>query len=111
MKMANVVSLRDIVDDTHPELNQAGQRGHIEELLRRYPDIREAETQEIVHFLATGRHLDVGLVAGNDAFVGKVAEIKRTHASRFRIKLHEAALFVLATVGPVAFLAVRYLFL
>ena len=109
MKMANVVSVRDIVEDNHPELNRSSRRAEIEALLRRYPKTSEAETAEIVHFLATGPHLDVGLVAGNDAFSEKVAEIRNHNPSRFRLKLGEAIVFALAIGGPALLLMAKYL--
>jgi hypothetical protein len=68
--MVKSVSVRDVFPAApieHPELNHAGNRQRIEDLSR-YPNIREAETQQIVRFLATGPFLDRGMVEGNEAF-------------------------------------------
>jgi hypothetical protein len=111
MKLANVVRVRDIARVEHPELNHAGRRKHVEELLRRYPDLKEAEKEEIVRFLATGPQLDVGLIMGNDAFKEKVSAIRRANPSRFRLQLHEMMFFVIAVGGPPAFLLAKYLLL
>ncbi|HEX8585877.1 MAG TPA: hypothetical protein VF680_15890 [Allosphingosinicella sp.] len=111
MKIANVVSVRDIAPVEHPELNGTGKRKHIEALLRRYPDLRAAEQAEVVHFLATGPHLDVGLIMGNDAFRSKVEDIRKANPSHVRLKLHETLFFILAIGGPAAFLLAKYLLL
>ena len=83
-------------------------RDPIEALLRRYPH-NDAETAEIRHFLATGSHLDVGLVAGSDEFKETVQRFRKEHAPYFRLKLREVAMFLLATAGPVGALFWRYL--
>jgi hypothetical protein len=112
MKMANVVSVQDITREVdHPELKQTSRRKHIEDLLRRYPAIRESEKQEIVHFLATGPHLDVGLITGNEALRPKVEEIRKANPAQFRMKWHEALFFIIAVGGPAAFLLGEYLLL
>jgi hypothetical protein len=111
MKQANVLSVRDVrpADSTPARYGDYRKRQHIEALLRRYPVTSEAETTEIITFLATGNHLDVGLVSGSDEFAEKVARFRAEHRSHFRLKLHEAALFMLAIGGPVAAMAWRYL--
>ena len=111
MKTANVISVRDITEDKHPELNRSSRRKDIEALLRRYPDIKAAETAEIVRFLATGSHLDVGLIAGNEELRDKVDAVRKANPAAFRIKLHEGLFFVLAVGGPAAFLLAKYLLL
>ncbi len=111
MKQANVVSVRDVApaDSAPARFGDFQKRQHIEGLLRRYPKTSEAETKEIIAFLATGNHLDVGLVSGSDELREKVARFRSEHSSHFRLKLHEVALFLLVTGGPVAALAWRYL--
>jgi len=47
-------------------------RQHVAALLDRYPRVSEDETQEIITFLRTGRHLDVGMVTGDDALRPKL---------------------------------------
>ena len=110
MKMADVVSVRSIpAEDKHPELNQSARRQHIEALLRRYPDVRDSETAEIVHFLGTGPHYDVGLLAGSDELGPKVRQVRQDHARSFRPKFHQTILFLAAVAGPAAALAAKYL--
>lgn len=109
MKMAKVVSVHDATPAEHPELDHSGRRKRIESLLRRYPNIKEAETQEVVRFLATGPHLDVGLILGNDSLSEHVRAIRRANPSYFRLKKSEALLFVLCVGGPPALMLAKYL--
>ncbi|MFN3389813.1 MAG: hypothetical protein ACK40O_12885 [Allosphingosinicella sp.] len=107
--MAKVVSVGEAAPVAHPELDQNGRRKRIEDLLRRYPDIKEAETQEVVRFLATGPHLDVGLIAGNDSLADKVKAIRKANPSHFGLKARETLLFVACVGGPAAVLLAKYL--
>jgi hypothetical protein len=111
MKQANVVSVRDLspADSAPARFGDYQKRQHIEALLRRYPGTSEAETKEIITFLATGNHLDVGLVSGSDEFRQKVARFRSEHRGHFRLKVYEAALFLLLVGGPVGAMAWRYL--
>lgn len=110
MKMAKVVSVRDIsAEEKHPELRHAARRQRIEALLRRYPQIRDSETEEIVRFLATGPHRDVGLVAGSEEFADKVRSLRKTNKKHFKLKPHEAILFFVAVVGPAAAFGLQHM--
>ena len=106
MKLANVVEVRDV---TPHRSEPTPKRSRIEALLERYPAISDSETAEIRHFLATASHLDVGLLGGNEALSGKLAAFKKAHKRQLGLKLHEIALFLFVTVGPVAILFWRYL--
>ncbi len=107
MKIAKVTEVRDV--PLGSKLGDLGKRTHIEALLRRYPATSEAETGEIRHFLATGSHLDIGLVAGSDEFRDKVAAFRKEHRRHFSLKVHEILVFLLVTGGPIGTLAWRYL--
>lgn len=111
MKQANVVSVRQLprADMAPARSGDYQKRQHIEGLLRRYPNISEAETQDIITFLGTGNHLDVGLVSGSDELKETVARFRKEHSRHFRLKLYEVALFLLAIGGPIAAMAWRYL--
>ncbi len=88
-----------------PELRQ-----RMEHLLRRYPDLSQEETKELLTFLRSGPHLDVGLVTGEDEFREKVRDIRTRYRSEFRLKLRESIFFVALIVGPFLYLAAKYLF-
>jgi membrane protein required for beta-lactamase induction len=111
MKHANVLSTRDVApaDSGLARYGDYQKRHQMEALLRRYPETSERETEEIIRFLATGNHLDVGLVSGSDEFKEKVARFRAEHSSHFRLKFREAMLFLFLVGGPVAAMAWRYL--
>ena len=88
-----------------PELRQ-----RMEHLLRLYPDISQEETEELLTFLRSGPHLDVGLVTGEEEFREKVRDIRTRYRGEFRLKLRESILFVALIIGPFLYLAGKYLF-
>ena len=106
MKKANIIEVRDV---TPARLGNPEKRQSIEGLLRRWPETTEAETAEILHFLASGNHLDVGLLSGSDEFREKVQRFRTEYRRDLRPKAREVFLFLLVTVGPVAALFLRYL--
>lgn len=111
MKYAKVTQVRDIEPGHRTSLEEGNtaKRKRIEQLLRNYPVTTEAETLEIRHFLATGSHLEVGLVSGSDEFREKVRAFRKDHRKHFRLKAHEVILFLAAIGGPIMTLIWRYL--
>ena len=73
-------------------LGNFNRRRRVEELLRQYPRTADDEAAGIRHFLATGKHLDVGLVGGSDEFKEKVRCFRKEHSRHFRPKPHDAGL-------------------
>ena len=111
MQHANIIEDRDGRPDAPETADQTSARIRIERLLHRYPNISEEELSEVLQFLAKGKHLDVGAVAGADEFGDKVAEIRRRHRRYFRPKLHEMLLFLIVVAGPPVALMAKYLLL
>lgn len=110
MKHANVVEVRDVrASNDNVHLGNRQVRQDIEALLRRYPNIGEGDTAKIRNFLTSGSHMDVGLVAGNDELKEKVAAFRKAHCRDFRLRLHETAVFLLVTCGPIGALFWHYL--
>ena len=107
MKDAKVREVRDVRASVKhdPAYTEVSRRLRIEELLRDYPDISEAQTEEIVTFLARGMHLDVGLVAANEQFKEKIATLRREHAEAFRLKPLEGIIFVIVVLTPLILLS------
>jgi len=64
-------------------------RQHATALIERYPHITEDETQDVITFLKTGRHLDVGMVTGDEALKPKLEAFMADHKSHFRLKWTE----------------------
>ena len=81
-------------------------RDRIAELLARYPDISPAHVREIIEFLRTGRHLDIGLLTSNEALGPKLDAFMHDHRRHFRLAFRESALAV-ALIG--AFLLLCWL--
>ena len=64
-------------------------RQHVIELIERYPRITADETQDVITFLKTGRHLDVGMVTGDGALKPKLDAFMQEHKGHFRLKWTE----------------------
>lgn len=77
-------------------------RERIAGLLSRYPDVTEGESAEIVTFLRTGRHLDVGLLTSDEALKPNLDAFMEDHKSHFRLKWGEGAFAVGAIAGLIA---------
>jgi hypothetical protein len=74
-------------------------RERITDLLDRYPRVSEEEVLEILTFLRTARHLDVGLLTNNDRIRPKLDGFMEDHKSHFRVKFGEGAAVIGAIIG------------
>jgi hypothetical protein len=83
-------------------------RERVSDLLSRYPRVSSEEAGEILTFLRTGRHLDVGLLTSNVALKPKLDAFMEDHKSHFRVKWGEGTLVV---AGIAAFIAILWLVL
>lgn len=70
----------------------------VADLVSRYPGVSESEAQEIVTFMRTGRHLDVGLLTANDDIRPQLDAFMQDHKAEFQVKWWESA----AAVGGIA---------
>ena len=117
MRNADAVSTADRGSNTSKnpvtglkrELGSPELRARMEELLQRYPDISQEETQDLLKFLKSGPHVDVGLVTGEDSFRDKIRQIRTRYAAEFRLKAHETILFIALICAPLVYLAAKYL--
>lgn len=92
---------------THEEVRALrSDRERIADLLDHYPGITESEVREVLTFLKTGRHLDVGLLTSNDRIRPKLDQFMDDHKRHFRVQLGEGVLLISAIV---AFLAIAWL--
>ena len=60
-------------------------RERVAQLLSRYPGISEHDVPEIVEFLRTGRHLDIGLLTADDELRPKLDAFMDEHGSACRV--------------------------
>ena len=81
-------------------------RQHVAALIDRYPRLSEDETQEVISFLRTGRHLDVGMLTGDETLRPHLDRFTADHARHFRLGVGEAATVVGAIL---AFLVICWL--
>jgi hypothetical protein len=100
MKNARVLEVRDLtpapIDGDGPDI-----KDRIEALLLRYPEIDQAEEEEILRFLKKGSHLDVGLLCARDRVKPKVEAFRRAHAKRFALGLKDVLLFLAIAAAPI----------
>ena len=74
-------------------------REQVAELLRRYPNVSDAEAQLIVTFLRKGRHLDVGILTADQDLKPHLDGFMADHAKHFRVGVGEGAAVVAAIFG------------
>jgi hypothetical protein len=82
------------------------QRERVSALLSRYPRVTEQEAREILDFLRTGRHLDVGLLTSDEALRPKLDAFMEEYKAHFRVGFGEAAAVI---AGIVALMIVLWL--
>lgn len=79
-----------------------GDRDRIAGLLSEYPDIAPHETDEILTYLKSARHLDIGLLS-SDALAGaKLERFMAEHKSHFQLALGETVGVISAIVAILA---------
>jgi hypothetical protein len=79
-------------------------RERVADLLSRYPNLSDGEAEEILTFLRTGRHLDVGLLTSNEELKPNLDAFMDHHKSHFQVKWSEGALVIAAIAGVIAIL-------
>ena len=71
-----------------------GHRERASELLARYPSVSEKEAGEILQFLRTGRHLDIGLLASDERLRPRLDSFLKDHKPHLGGTWREAAAVV-----------------
>lgn len=89
-----------------PVATRSLSREEAADLLIRYPRVSDDEAKLILAFLRKGRHLDVGMVMGDERLGPYVDRFTADHARHFRIGFVEGAAVVL---GIAAFLFICWL--
>lgn len=79
----------------------------VADLVSRYPGVTEDEAQEIVTFIRTGRHLDIGLLTADEVIRPKLDAFMEDHKADFRVKWWEGA----AVTGGIAVALIAFWFL
>ena len=82
-------------------------RERIADLLSRYPRVSGNEVGEILAFMRTGPHLEIGLLTSNQRLKPNLDSFMADHKSHFRVKWSEGA----AVIGGIAALLATLWFL
>ena len=73
-------------------------RARVADLLSRYPRVSRNEVGEILTFMRTGPHLEIGLLTSNRHLKPYLDSFMEDHKSHFRVKWVEGA----AVIGGIA---------
>ncbi len=81
-------------------------RAQVERVLARYPNIGQAETQDLIRWFNESSALDVAMVASNEEIAEAYNQFRRQHVDRFKprdiaLAVVFAALSALAVAGIV----------
>jgi hypothetical protein len=74
-------------------------REQVRDLLIRYPDVAANEATSILDFLRNGRHLEIGLLAGDERVQPKIEAFMAEHKKHFRLSVGEVARVVAVIFG------------
>ncbi|MCH8616605.1 hypothetical protein LZ016_10905 [Sphingomonas sp. SM33] len=66
-------------------------RQQVADVLMRYPSVSSREVEQVIRFLQTGRHLDIGLLTSDERIRRNLDHFMEDHKERFRVKWHEVA--------------------
>jgi len=69
------------------------------DLLARYPQVSDSEAKAIIGFLRHGRHLDVGILTGDDALKPQLDAFVKDHGKHLRLGVGEATAAVVGIAG------------
>lgn len=81
---------------------------HMREILSRYPQVSDAEKEEILRYLKKGPALDTALLTTVEDIRPQLARFREDHRRHFDIGLKEYALVALLVVALVAVLALLW---
>jgi hypothetical protein len=66
-------------------------RDRAAKLIARYPKLSRHEVREVVQFVRTGRHVDLGVLAANEQIRPKFDAFMADHKRQFRLTFEEVA--------------------
>lgn len=81
-------------------------REEVADLLCRYPHVSDGEAKLILRFLRKGRHLDVGILTGDEMLKPQLDRFMTDHKKQLGVGFFEGSAVVTAIVG---FLAICWL--
>jgi AcrR family transcriptional regulator len=81
-------------------------RERVSELLAHYPRVSDDEVREILNFMRTGRHLEIGLLTSSERLRPQLDAFMKDHQRHFRVKWGEG---VVVSAGLIGLLAILWL--
>lgn len=66
------------------------------DLFRRYPHVSEDEAKRLLHFLRKGRHLDVGMVIGDERLKPQLDLFTADHSKQLSVGIGETSVLIAA---------------
>ena len=81
-------------------------RERVAQLLERYPHVSKNENREILDFMKTGRHLEIGLLTSNEKLRPNLDAFMKDHERHFSVGFREGTAVVVLIA---AFLFVLWL--
>lgn len=81
-------------------------REEVADLLYRYPHVSEEEAKLILGFLRKGRHLDIGILTGDEMLKPQLDRFMTDHKKQLGVGFFEGSAVITAIVG---FLAICWL--
>jgi two-component sensor histidine kinase len=82
-------------------------RDRIAEMIAKHPRLSEQETRQVLDFMKTARHLEIGLLTSNQKLRPKLDAFMEEHKHHFQVSVWEAAVVIGAIL---AFVVVSWLF-
>jgi hypothetical protein len=87
------------------KLVDVGRRGHVGDLLERYPAVSADEVAEILRYIKKGPPLEVALLSTDDRIKPRLDQLRHDHRSEFSLGPKEYMAVALIVAALVAFLA------
>jgi hypothetical protein len=81
-------------------------RERVSELLARYPRVSDGEVREILNFMRTGWHLEIGLLTSSERLRPQLDAFMEDYERHFRVKWGEGAA---VSAGLIALLVIGWL--
>lgn len=75
----------------HESRGPRSPRERIAALLGRYPNLTDAERQEVLSFMTHGRHLEIGLLTSDEKVRPQLEAFMADHKRHFRIGVADVA--------------------
>ena len=77
-------------------------RMEITDLVRRYPEVTDEEARQILRFIRTGRHLEVGMLTADESLKPQLDRFMADYSKDLRVGFFEGSAVIAAIAGFLA---------